>query len=399
MTTNQIRSSAGNSDPPRRTRNRPTILLIDDELAEAEAQRDLLRGPFDILTRLPEDVTDDDLASASVVLVDLKLDHWTAHAGLPVSLKPDDGIALTAVLRSHLSAEGRSTSPKVFALNSGQLDELSPDMPSGARRPAIARTYNLEWAFKKTETGPIMVRQLSSLANAVESLIKLSSTGTSALSESQIRRLLAVPMRASWQTRASEDIFASRPPLTADPIASAGVSFLRWLLHEVLPYPCFLLEDRYVAARLQVSVESLREVAADSKKTVYNRVLGKAEYSGILGDFLGRRWWRSGVEASLWDLTSGKPFDSASLRKAVKSISGKLEPVDLVDPVVSVDPTGQPSDMLIALSEAVEVGPAGWPDHAEKAWVSLEAARQDPYLRAMVVEHERDRLSAGRHSS
>jgi hypothetical protein len=81
---------------------------------------------------------------------------------------------------------------------------------------------------------------------------------------------------------------------------SNGMAIIRWLLHEVLPFPSFLLDERYVAARLRIEPESLRTILVAKKPARIRRELEPFEYLGLLHDFSGRRWWRAGIDSWLW---------------------------------------------------------------------------------------------------
>jgi hypothetical protein len=169
------------------------------------------------------------------------------------------------------------------------------------------------------------------------------------------------------------------------------MAFIRWLLHQVLPYPSFLWEDRYLAARLYVKVESLRQVLESDKKA--RRVLAPLQYAGVLTGFIGERWWRAGVEHMLWDWTDGNPFDAAIVREAVRThLSKSLELLDFKRPVVCVDPQSfRPTDEAIDVISAVEIKPDDWPAYAEQAWVSVDST-QDEGIAALVVPQDRNRI-------
>jgi hypothetical protein len=84
----------------------------------------LLEDSIPSIVRHPNDVTPGDLKQAKLILVDYKLDHWPERDNQHTpSLKPLDGIALIAVLRSNLAS--LKAAPTAFALNSGMLEELS----------------------------------------------------------------------------------------------------------------------------------------------------------------------------------------------------------------------------------------------------------------------------------
>jgi hypothetical protein len=170
------------------------------------------------------------------------------------------------------------------------------------------------------------------------------------------------------------------------------LALVRWLLHHVLPFPCFLWDHHYLASRFRVTPASLK-AALENPKTI--SALAPVTYKGILHDFLGPRWWRAGVEQLLWEWTGGLPFDLPALRKALKKhVSARLVPVDIVQPVVCIDTAFRPSDTLVDVADAVEIQPDEWPSYAEQAWITTKEAAADEDLRALVVAKDRERVDA-----
>jgi hypothetical protein len=144
----------------------------------------------------------------------------------------------------------------------------------------------------------------------------------------------------------------------------------------------------YVGARLRVTPESLDEALRTEPKA--RRALSAFKYDGILSEFLGSRWWRVGVEQTLWDWTDGNPFDATMIRDAViKHVSRNLGDVEQSQPVVCVDASFRPSATLIDIADAVEVRPDDWPAYADQAWVKRSDAEDDPDLEAMVPQQDR----------
>ena len=369
-------------------RRRAVVLLIDDDPAHLEAYGNDLKERATVIRRGPNEVTASDLRKAQVVLIDYVLDEWPERDALKtVSLKPTNGVALAAVLRSNSQNTRRGL--RAFAIHSGKLHELGGGLPAPSREHAIARMLNLEWVFQKgpAGVGPSMPEQAAALAHAVGDLPSRWPEDAKKASELVIK-LLALPGKAGWCDRARSDVESCRPPAHSWATATNGLVVLRWLLHHILPYPCFLWDDRYLAARLRVSPKSLREAIAQERKA--GRALAPARYGGALSEFVGTRWWRVGVEQSLWAWTEGESFDSAKLRLAVqKHISANLEHVDVAQPVVCVDSSFRPTDDLIDLAGAVEVRPDDWPVYADQAWVRRATATDDQDLMAFVVRQDR----------
>lgn len=371
---------------------RPVVLAIDDdELTGTELS---LRANAEVVTRQPDEVTLGDLRRANVVLIDYQIDDWPGRdSATAITLKPANGVALAAVLRSQAeSRSGRWDTRRAFAIHSGKLHELAGGLPAPSREHAIARTLNLEWAFSKAHSAhnPPLRVQVESLANAVK---RLPSTWPDEPERAVavVQKLLAAPSaKQRWRERAFDDVAACQPPVHAWATATKGMALIRWLLHQVLPYPTFLWDERYLAARLHVTADSLRRALSTDKRT--QRAFAESEYSGVLDAFLGRRWWRAGIEHLLWQWTEGDPFNGAALQKAVmKRASKSLDIVELNRPVVCVDDRSfRPTDHFVDAASAVEVRPDDWPSFAEQAWLPA-ATRGTEKVSALVVPQDRER--------
>jgi len=371
---------------------RPVVLTIDDDDQNAIELK--LQNAVDVLTRTPDEVTTADLKKANVVLIDYQIEDWPGRQEVDsISLQPGNGVALAAVLRSQVE-EHIADQRRAFAIHSGKLNELSGGLPALYREHAIARTLNLEWVFSKRQNqkGPKLDVQVAALAGGVKALPKEWPENPEK-AQRVVDRLLATPTRQPWGSRAAADVDACHPPIHAWAAATNGMAFIRWLLHQVLPYPSFLLEDRYLAARLCVKVESLREALASESKA--RRVLTPLHYTGVLAEFLGERWWRAGVEHMLWEWTDGDPFNAAVVREAVRThVSKTLEPLALNRPVVCVDPRSfRPLDQTIDVINAVEIKPDDWPAYAEQAWVHIDDTK-DEGIAALVVPQDRQRIES-----
>jgi hypothetical protein len=369
----------------------PVVLTIDDE-AQSATELDL-QDTADVLARSPDEVTAADLKKANVVLIDYRIDRWPGREETDsISLQPGNGVALAAVLRSQ-AEEHFDDQRRAFAIHSGKLNELSGGPPPVDREHAIARTLNLEWVFSKRQNqqGPKFDVQVAALATAVKALPKNWPANPERVQRA-VEKLLGTPTRQPWGGRAAADVESCHPPIHAWAAATNGMAFLRWLLHEILPYPSFLWDDRYLAARLYATVESLRNVMKSDIKA--RRALEPSHYKGVLNDFLGSRWWRASVEHKLWQWTDGDPFNAGIVREAVHThVSTSLVPLAINRPVVCVDTQSfRPTDDVIDLVNAVEIKPDDWPAYAEQAWVSVENTK-DEGIAALVVSQDRSRIA------
>lgn len=372
---------------------KPRVLVIDDRSDDERVRVGELHSEVHASVLHPEDIGEDDLNGADLVLVDYRLDYWPERDNATsIALKPLNGLALAAVLREQASKAQTARRPIAFALSSAHLDELSGDLPPEEREHAIARAHNLEWAFpkKKTSWGVPVVQQIVSLARAVRQLPLEWPPNSSARTWDVLHSLLALP-EEPWMPRAQEDVETCHPPVHELRDASHGLAFLRWLLHVVLPYPCFLWDAHHLAARLRVTYESLFEALSEDNDLT--RLLEPFRYEGILAGFLGARWWRSGAEAFVWTLTDGNPFDAHLIPSALASQTRlELQPTQHVQPVICVDRHYVPLRTLFSIEDAVRIQPDDWPPYADQAWTTIELAKQYPSLAALVISQDRFRL-------
>ena len=373
---------------------RPRVLVIDDKSDDERVRVGELDRQVDASVQHPQDVTEYDLQSADLVLVDYILDDWPERDNASsIALKPLNGLALAAVLREQAHKGATARQPTAFALRSAHLDELPGDLPPQEREHAFARAHDLEWVFPKDQAswGVPVVQQIVSLAHAVQRLPLEWPQDSSERTWGIVQKLLALPPEEPWMARAEEDVEACHPPLHGLSRASHGLAFLRWLLHVVLPYPCFLWDAHHLAARLRVTYESLS--SALSEDNDLTRLLEPFRYEGILSDFLGPRWWRSGAEAFVWQLTDGDPFDVRGIPSVLASkTSVELRSTEYVQPVVCVDHNHVPLPTLSRIEDAVRIQPDDWPPYADQAWTTIELANQDPSLGALVISEDKDRL-------
>jgi hypothetical protein len=368
-------------------RRSSVILVIDDAPASAAAVRNRLSGQANVICRGPNDVTLDDLELANLVLVDLKLDDWPERDRQPTpALQPKDGLALIATLKSNLPND-RARTPTAFALRSGQLQSVSGALTPTNREYALARMLDLDWVFRKGANSNFEIEVLS-LARAVKALPHPWPNGNE--SRDALLRLLRLSRKSHWYARAVSDIEKAKPPQDVYAETTNGMAIIRWLLHDVLPFPTFLLDERYLAARLHVSPPSLRKAVA-TRKSAVNR-LEEFEYQGILADFAGRRWWRAGIEYWLWRETKGQPFEKLALQGVAKKLSPHLKVVDVARPVVELDDQFRPTDNLLDVSQAVQIVPDDWPSAADPAWIGISYAQTHPAIAARVSGQDREKL-------
>lgn len=369
---------------------RPVVLVVDDRRTDLRAAVVRIGRAASVRAVLPSEITAGLIAEADLALVDYDLSEWFDNKDVSNRVVlPSDGLALAAVIRS-ASHANKQRAPLVVALYSGHLEEIAGAVEPEYREHVFARLHDIEWAFAKGAPGFAGFKfgpAVSGLAAAARSLPNRWPASESGIAN-LIHELLAIPTK--HRERLIEDIDSCHPPKHELARVTGGLSFLRWLLHRILPYPTFLWDTTYVAARLRVTPESLHHQLSRSASAVA-RMLSAARYSGILSDFIGPRWWRGALESVLWQRTNGKSFD----RDALKSLfaPGAVEFVDF-DPVVALDVNLRPTQTLIPLNAAVQVRPDDWPPYADAAWVDVATARTSLRIANLVLPADRQRVRA-----
>ena len=357
-----------------------SILVIDDKPDEVRSQVELgLGDEVKALVLHPREVEKSDLENSDLVLVDYKLEEWSERDAQSVSLKPATGLALAVVLREQVD-RSRKDRLTAFALHTAHLGEIQGRLPSSAAQHVLARMNNLEWVFSKTECQSF--RQMTLLANAVQQLPK-NWPPKSQESVSEIRRLLGMDGSFNSFDRCWQDVLECRVPINDLTEGGHGILFIRWLLHEILPYPSFLWSEYWVAARLGITVESLREVLRGNSPLAEN--LQTLCYSGILEGFLGERWWRGLLENYVWELSSQSNEEEKTLLQTLEERAlTELEPIDLDPPLVSLNADLEPTGEFLTPMTAVTLRPDHWPTFADSAWIDISDVRNDDTLRSMI---------------
>jgi hypothetical protein len=362
-----------------------TILFIDDAPDEVNSYRDLVGERAEVLISHPDEVDVERLYTADLILIDYKIDYWPARENIKqVCLKPLRGVALAAVLRDYVNNPERKPSPVAFGILSGHIDELSGGLPVEHRKHVLAATNNLEWIFTK-DAPKLVADQAVSLASAVSALPRDWPANNRDALEVQLTPLLQLN-DLYWKQRAFEDVERCHPPVHELSEWSHGLAIVRWLLHQILPYPCFLLDAFELALRLRVTPKSLDQASA---RTPFLEMFASAAYTGILSGFAGPRWWRSGVESLLWERTNGRSFEVPALHSLLASSIPDLEMLNIDDPVICLDRDYGRMENIVSSKQAVRIQPDHWPPYAEPAWTTIDLARENPNLKALVIEQDR----------
>jgi hypothetical protein len=365
--------------------------VIDDQ---PETQRGVFRladgavSTFEIAH--PEEVDEDMLNQADLVLVDYDLTDWPARSqSVHLGLRPGNGIALAAVLREHANKLPRPTG---FAIHTGEAKQFSVT-PAEPRAHLLARTHNLEWVFVKGQPD-IVGPQADCLAAAIRKLPERWPTDNRAGIEFEVRELLALPKSdeeadaPSWAKAAMRDFAQCRAPLSEMVERNHGLLFVRWILHRILPYPCFLFDTHHLAVRLRVTHRSLISALEGGLR----QWLESAAYRGVLAGFLGPRWWRAGVESLVWELGAGSMAAKRVHSKLSEAAGASLEPLSVSEPVVCIDQNYSALAEPRAGKDVVRIVPDDWPMYAGQAWTTVELAREHHRLAVIVAEPDAARL-------
>ncbi len=362
--------------------NKPSILIIDDnpDLVNIE-----LGDRATTYVIHPQDVERSDLNNADLVLVDYALEYWSERDNLSIiSLQPATGMALAVVLREQVD-QNEKDKLTAFALYTARLRDIKGRFAPATAQHVLARLNNLEWIFPKTnpdsysKTNPDSYNQILLLADAVRELPGQWSKD----SDSRVQQLLDMDKDNESFERCWRDVKDCRVPIEELSEGEHSILFIRWLLHQVLPYPCFLWAEHWVAARLGISIDALREVLEGDSDLAKD--LESMRYSGILADFLGDRWWRGAIEDYAWNLVEGHTANVQHLRDALAERAGmKLKSIDVNPAVVCVDKNWQPIDKFLSPMDTITLHPDHWPAFADPAWMDIETVRNEATLLPLV---------------
>ena len=356
----------------------PRILIVDDEPEYGGSPIKLALAPEDasITVLHPRQICDSHLLDCAVLVVDHYLDDWGELDSQIPAMRPRDGFALAAVLRSQLPTD--APGPAVSILT-GQMLKLAGAIPLTTAEHLLAWQHDVEWVFQK---GTSEAPRLIALAKAVEALRGAWSARFDI--DHLSTKWLNLPDEP-WACVALDHIVQTRPPIHSLGTQTTGASVLRWFLQRILPYPTFLTDVFWTATRLGVTVDWLQaELLTES---AFHERLVSCEYSGPLADFIGLRWWRAGLAGVIVELSKGSPFDRQALQAGIRSLSSN-EPAFLLEdrPVLAVDPDTMQPTRVVDASVAVQIAPDGWPVFADAAWAATEDVSDVPQLADIVLD-------------
>lgn len=387
----------------------PHILFVDDsDQVDPRQLRDLLK-PYDVEARLrhPEETFETDLAWANLVVVDYFLTNWPERDDIDsVARKPSDGLAAAASLRSALlppltdrlpgSVPPRSVA---FALWSSNLKEATFELPEVILPHVFSRENNLEWTFRredlvKNHGGDL---QIALLAHAVTRLPSQWPSRPSHAERQMIAMLGLFPDETDsvsadssnlWRDDARAEVVNCRPPIHELSERSHGLALLRWLLHRIFPYPCFLLDEQQLCARLRV--DALEGGTATGLSLI--EALLPYEYVGTLAGFGGKRWWRAGIEDWLFTETGGQPGSPRTVAELALRHGGRASH-EWLRPVIVLNGDLSRSSTFAEVEQTVRIRPDDWPIFADDAFALREEVIADTTLSALVQPADRSLIN------
>lgn len=362
----------------------PFVLHVDDIPDDLRTWEAYVNGLGEVKIRVchPEAVSESDLRAACVVLVDFKIDHWPARNELKqIGLKPSNGLALLPILQEAAHALDPHT-PRAFALFTAEEVAIARGL---SQLPHIvARAHNLEWVFSKLADTRQRYAALLDLAKSVVDLPQ-PWPEQSADAAIALQGWLGLDPSFPWHDFAWEAIQRCHPPIHEFAQHTNGVGVIRWLLHRILPYPTFLVDDVHLAARLRVDVLSLK-ASLDRDDSSFSKALSTARYQGHLFSVVGRRWWRAAIDEIVFLLVPEDPTNLTKLHKAIHSLAPELKTLGSPSLFPVINQNFATIDVLATTEEVVQVAPDDWPPFAEPAWARRTDVSNDDVLRAIVVD-------------
>ncbi|MDE0124098.1 MAG: hypothetical protein OXN97_05930 [Bryobacterales bacterium] len=366
---------------------KPVILVVDDAAEQMNRGMVLRFGDRARVTvRHPSGIQSEDIEEAQLVLMDYRLEDWPERDSQCAAFNVRTGMALATIVRESAD-EASADRLTAVALHTGHLAEASGRIRPPYSRHVVARLNNLEWVFEKTDEERF--DQIVELAKTAQHLDGVWPPDSNA-SEARAQELLRMDPEAEWFDRSWREVRECQPPIHQSAGHSQGVFFLRWLLHQVLPYPCFLWDINSVAARLRLHVEDLERLRASGCDLA--RDLQQFKYTGILEGFLGPRWWRVAIDDYIWELGGGSSGRSGEFEDQLREKAGEdLRLVGPHDPVVCLNRDFRPADVA-SPQDAVRVRPDYWPPFADAAWMAIDTVRSEEELAAMVEPLDQYRI-------
>jgi hypothetical protein len=217
--------------------------------------------------------------------------------GSPLTLTSDNGLSVFAQWRSVF---GDARPPTV--LISADLERALGEPVRAERRHILAEHNTVEWiASRIAPETPAEIRDLADACGHLRAKITECRHLDGAISSEALLAGALKLAETSWSRAAFRQIDRARPPhfqtdspspnvtTAGEPDSGIGAArgILAWLLHKVLPYPSFLLNERQAAVRLGLTLTSFREITALDSKSDLSCALAECKYGGVLAAFDG----------------------------------------------------------------------------------------------------------------
>jgi CheY-like chemotaxis protein len=346
------------------------FLLVDDQANEDAPAHDtssslarVLRNEgHEAVAVSPPEVNTAHLEDRDLILVDFRITECWEPEAAPLVQQPRDGLAVVGVLRSWLEEKP----PVGLALYSAKLSELAQGMTLARAEHVAARLHGLEWAFSKSrkEGLPAIERSVIALGEGVRE-VRAMSTSTKHWEQHFLEEVLKLPADAPWSQAAARQLEVAQLPRDELIEASGGLVALRWLAHRVIPYPGVLIGPSYVAALLGVDASLV------TSDTGLGQALQAHRYTGALGELVGHRWWRAGIQhqVELWE-SSELPIATERTVSEIGKLTGQ-EVAPALGMVACVNEDFEPSGELASKLDCVRLRPDDWPVFAAPAWMRI----------------------------
>ncbi len=101
--------------------NKPIVLVLDDE--PRKVALNLERDDISIRAISPEELREDHLRDAHLVLVDHVLEHWSPTPEPPYACRPADGLALAGIVRAHMRSSIAHLRPWLCTLETSRRSQ------------------------------------------------------------------------------------------------------------------------------------------------------------------------------------------------------------------------------------------------------------------------------------
>lgn len=354
---------------------KPRVLIVDDHPEGAASSIASELGMLHVDVSHPDDVIDAQLEAVDLLLVDFDLSAWDQQE-LPVANTCSTGWSLASVLRDRARKFDTRSSAIATAILTSKMDAATMPFTAASRVHIAAELNGIEWVFDKTDRD--LARKLTDLAHATLSVQR----------DWEVADLIKALSLNEDQDLHVEDVLRCRPPVSEGLQWEDGLGILRWMLHRILSYPTFLIDESYLGARLGLATVDLRRLL--SGRTKLAKELNNNLYSGILGNFVGSRWWRVGIDSLFWRLSGGRPTDSDLLhslaRKALRVVSSPLPTTKNL--VVCYDELLCPLPAPVPADLATRIWPDDWPPYGAQPWATLDDVREFPQLSRLTAPLE-----------